>query len=586
MYTWRTRLALFATLATGCTGEITAPGTGPGSGPNGNGSGANGSGANGSGANGSGANGSGASAGVGGGGGGGNVGTDPTVCQPGVPATSQLPRLTRTQYDNTIRDLVGIESQPSSMLAPDTTGSVDQRAWDGYKAAADAISQQVMANPTSRARAIPCTPSGDGAACAQQMIETFGRRVFRRPLLAEEVTRFMTLYSRRAEVTMGGTFDEAAQLIIRSFLLSPSFIVRGETGGTADANNRIALDPYQVATRLSYMLWSSTPDDALLDAAATNQLGTPELLLAQAQRMLADTKARGMVRSFHETYAHMGALTRWDAIQRDATLYPAFNEAMVPLLSEETHRFFDHVVFDASGSFQDLVTSPVGFVNATLAPLYGLPAASYGAELTRVDLDPVQRPGVFTRAGFLTAYSLFNRPSAILRGAFLQKDVLCTTIGTPPPDAEGTPLPTAGLATNRERTDAQTAAAECAGCHHGLINPTGFAMESFDAIGMWQTAEKDTAAPINTAATVPVGATTVDVAGAADLMTAIAASPEAKRCYAQKWVAFAYERMPNSADACLVDNMKDRLTQGGYTILNLIADLTQSESFRVRVQEL
>jgi hypothetical protein len=418
------------------------------------------------------------------------------------------------------------------------------------------------------------------------MIETFGRRVFRRPLLADEITRFMTLYSRRAEVTMGGTFDEAAQLIIRSFLLSPSFIVRGETGGTADANNRIALDPYQVATRLSYMLWSSTPDDALLDAAAANQLGTPELLLAQAQRMLADTKAHGMVRSFHETYAHMGALTRWDAIQRDATLYPTFNETMVPLLSEETHRFFDHVVFGANGTFQDLMTSPVGFVNATLAPLYGLPAASYGADLTEVALDPAQRPGVFTRAGFLTAYSLFNRPSAILRGAFLQKDVLCTTIGTPPPDAEGTPLPTAGLPTNRERTDAQTAAAECAGCHHGLINPTGYAMESYDAIGMWQTAEKDTAAPINTVADVPIGATTVSVTGAADLMAAIAESPEAKRCYAQKWVAFAYERMPNSADACLVDNMKDRLTTGGYTILNLIADLTQSESFRVRVQEL
>jgi hypothetical protein len=186
----------------------------------------------------------------------------------------------------------------------------------------------------------------------------------------------------------------------------------------------------------------------------------------------------------------------------------------------------------------------------------------------------------------LTAYSLFNRPSAILRGAFIQKDVLCTTIGTPPPDAEGTPLPTAGLATNRERTDAQTAATECAGCHHGLINPTGYAFESYDAIGMWQTAEKDTGAAINTVATVPVGAAQVDVQGAADLMTAIAASPEGNRCYAQKWVAFAYERAPNSADACLVDTMRDRLTAGGYTVLNLIADLTQSESFRVRVQEL
>jgi hypothetical protein len=489
------------------------------------------------------------------------------------------------QYVNTLRDLVGIEGNPSSMLAPDTTGSVDQRAWDGYKAAADAVATQIMSTPAARSRAIPCTPSGDGAACASQLISTFGPRAFRRPLTDAETTRFNAIYTNRATVTAMGTFDEAAQLIIRSFLLSPSFLTRAEMAGTVDAAGLIPLNGYEVATRLSYLLWSSMPDDALFAAAAANELETQAQVLTQAQRMIADPKARAMVASFHEKYAHMGEGTRYEAIQRDEVLYPTFTQEMVPLISEEMARFFDHIVFGVNGSFRDLMTSPVAFVNSTLAPLYGLSASSYGADLTMVNLDPAQRPGMLTRAGFLTAYSLFNRPSAILRGAFVQKDVLCTTIGTPPPDAEGTPLPTEGLLTNRDRTDAQTAGDACAGCHHGLINPTGFAFESFDAIGAWQTNEKDTNAAINTAATVPIGATTVDVSGAAELVNAIADSPEAQKCYAQRWVQFAYARDVNSADSCTVETLATNLTRDGYTVQNLIADLTQAQSFRYRTLE-
>jgi hypothetical protein len=587
MYEWRTRTILAAAFLMGCTGEIQAPGSGPGSNPNGsgsNGSGSNGSGANGSGANGTGATGTGATGtgATGTGGAGGGPGGDPTVCVPGVPGTSQLPRLTKVQYDNTIRDLVGLDSSPSTMLAPDTTGSVDQRAWDGYKAAADAVSQQIISTPAARSRAIPCTTQD--AACAQQLVTSFGQRAFRRPLTDAEITRFTAMFTNRATLTATGTFDEAAQLMIRSFLLSPSFITRAEIAGTPEGD-KIALSGWEVASRLSYMLWSSMPDDALFAAAQANELQTQAQILAQAQRMIQDPKARAMVNAFHQSYAHMGAGTRWDTIQRDPALYPSFSLAMIPMLSDETSRFFDQIVFGQGGTFKDLMTSPIAFVNSTLAPIYGLPAASYGAELTQVSLNPAQRPGLLTRAGFLTAYSLFNRPSAILRGAFIQKEVLCTVIGAPPADAEGTPLPTEGLLTNRERTDAQTAGDACAGCHHGLINPTGFAMEAFDAIGAWQTTEKDTGAAINTVSTVPMGDTEVDVTGPADLMNAIANSKAAQHCYAQRWVQFAYERMINPADSCTVDNLATKLTGTGYTVLNLVADLTQSDSFRLRVQE-
>lgn len=562
MHSWDKRIVVFATLVAGCQGHL--------EGPNG---------------------GSGATSGIGApgaGGGAGGLGTasqgNPGVCVPGVPGTSQLPRLTRAQYDNTIRDLLGLQTQPSSLLAPDTVGSVDQRAWDGYKQAAETLSAAALTDSAARARTIPCVPSGDGVACARQLIAELGARAFRRPLTAEEQTRYEALYTNRAQLTAKGSFDEAAQLIIEAFLKSPSFLTRAETAETTEGQY-FALNGYEVASRLSYMLWGSMPDDALFTAAKNGALSTSEAILAQAQRMLQDPKARSMVSAFHAEYAHLGPGTRWQGYARDKALYPAFSDALVPLLSQETERLFDYLTFDGAGTFQDLLTSPVAFVNASTAPLYGLSAASYGAELAMVELDAQARPGIFTRAGFLAANALFNRSSAILRGAFIQKQVLCREIGAPPPGAESTPQPTEGLQTNRARTDAQTSGPACQACHHTLINPTGFALEAFDALGAYQATEKDTGAAIDSTATIAIGETNVNVKGAGELMQAIAKSPEAQRCYAQKWVQHAYQRQLNSADACTVENMSAKLTKGGYTIANLITDLTQSQSFRLRALE-
>lgn len=507
-------------------------------------------------------------------------GADPTVCIPGVPQTSQIPRLTRVQYDNTIRDLFGLESQPSSMLAPDTTGSVDNRAWDGYQRAAESIAAEVMADAGARARVITCEPTGEGTECAQQIVEDLGSRVFRRPLTEDEKARFLSLYTRRAELTPSGTFEEAVELLVQGFLVSPSFLMIGEITEQAE-EDRYVLSPFEVASRLSYMLWSSMPDEELFAAATAGELSTSEQILTQARRMMTDPKARAMVAAFHASYLHMGPYTRWTEISRDPERFPAFSEALIPLLSAETERFVDYIVFEQGGTFQDLVTSPVGFVNADLAPLYGLDPAEYaGSDLVRADLDPATRSGVFTRLGFLASHSLYDRTSPILRGAFLQKDVLCAPIGTPPPNAEGTPLPTEGLTTNRERVDAQTAAPACAGCHHTHINPTGFALEAYDAIGALQ--DMDNGVPIDSSASVVIGGTTVDVSGPVDLFDVIANAPEAHTCYARSWVQFAYNRELTNEDSCTVDDLASRLAEGGYTVLDLVADLTQSEYFRYR----
>jgi hypothetical protein len=277
---------------------------------------------------------------------------DPTICVPGVPGTSQLPRLTRTQYDNTIVDLLGVDIAPSSMLAPDSTGSVDQRAWDGYQLAAATVSEQVMTDANARAMVIQCTPEGDGSACASQLVADLGRRAFRRPLTEEEIARFDVLIQKRAEITPTDSFDDLAQLIIEAFLLSPSFITRSEIAENPEGDY-FALSPYEVASRLSYMMWNSMPDEMLFSAAESGELATSAGILAQASRMLGDPRARHMVEGFHEHYMHMGAGTRWADIIRDPAIYPTYSETLSPLLSEETFRFVDLVIFDLLGTFLD-----------------------------------------------------------------------------------------------------------------------------------------------------------------------------------------------------------------------------------------
>jgi hypothetical protein len=516
---------------------------------------------------------------------GGTAPVDPTACVPGIPATSQLTRLTHAQYDNTIRDLLGITNQPSAMLAPDGPGSVDQRAWDGYQSAASTIAPAVVASSALLGKILTCTPSGDGSACAQQFIQSFGKLAFRRPPTADEVSRFMALYTNRASITATGAFNEAIQVILQAFLVSPSFLARSETSTTMQGQ-RYVLSSYEVAARLSYMLWGTMPDAALFSAADANKLTTTDGIMTEATRMLADPKARTQLAAFHTAYALMGDNTRWSAAAHDSTVYPEFTVAMVPELTDEAQRFFDYVAFDLKGSFQDLITKPVAFVNKDLAPIYGLDASKFGTDMTMTTLDSSQRSGVFTHAGFLASYSSYNRTSPILRGAFLEKQVLCRTIGSPPDGAATTPLPTdASLDTNRKRVEQQTSGDACVGCHHSIVNPAGFALEAYDGVGAWQTTEHDTGVAIDSTADVLVGAKTVHVNSPVDLMTAIAASPEGQSCYAQRMLVYSYARDLTSQDVCTVQGLASKMGQSGYTILNMVSDLTQTDSFRYRATE-
>ncbi len=504
-------------------------------------------------------------------------------CVPGIYPTSQVPRLKNREYDNTIRDLVGLTGltesggdPPSSLLATDQGGELSDLGWSSYKTVAEMVAEQVMGNETMRGEFLECDPATDG--CLDSTIVDFGRRAFRRPLTDEEVSLFQGLND--PALTENGTPEEIAELILYGFLVSPMFLMRTETQETTDADGNYVLSSHEIASRLSYTLWGSMPDEELYQAADSGELATKEQILAQAERMLQDDKARLMVADFHRKYLHMEEGSRWDTFVKDEELYPEFSEELREPLIGEVEMFFEQTVF-GGGSFQDLLLSTTGFVNAETAALYGMDASGYGAELSQTELPG--RPGFLTRVGWLSAYSAAYRTSPIVRGAFITKEILGVDPGAPPPGASEEPLPDdPDLDTNRKRVEAQTSGSSCAGCHQTYINPPGFVFEAYDTIGRPQTTESDTGATIDTTADVLIDGDPVTVSEPESLMEEIANSTDAQYYYAQKWVGYAFDRTPNSQDACLVETLSANIAGGDYRVLDLIADITQADAFTVR----
>ncbi len=508
-------------------------------------------------------------------------------CEPGTPEGSSVLRLTNRQYDNTVAQLLGKDLQLSiTTLQSDSKGNMDARSWDSYQNAASTIASTIMTDAAVRAQVITC--STEDAACAQEVIADFGAQIFRRPLEADEVARYLALFSDTT-LTETGSFDEQLQVALRAMFQSPNFLTLAEASGTPEpdldgAGERYALTDYELASRLSYLLWDTMPDAELTAAAEAGALTQGNGLAEQAARMLQDDRAKGLVERLHMHYLRMGPNTRWADYTRDAAKYPHYSETQLEAVAQETLRVAESVVF-SGGSFEALMTTTVGYVNADTAPLYGLDPAQFGAELVPAELGAA-RPGLLTRAGFLAANSYGNRTSPIHRGAFIMKDVLCASIGNPSPNAASTPLPEDdGLVTNRDKTAAQTSIGpDCIACHETIVNPPGFALESFDAVGGVQST--DNGVPVNTEADVVIGANRVHVSGPVDLMNAIAASPEAKRCYAENWVAVAYNRVISPQDACTVDTIATRMASNpSYSISSLITDLANVESFRYRAHE-
>jgi mono/diheme cytochrome c family protein len=432
----------------------------------------------------------------------------------------------------------------------------------------------------SRKRIFECRPSrpADEARCAEQIISTLTRRAFRRPSTPEDLEVLMNFYEGgRAK----GTFDEGIELVLRRIIASPEFIFRAErepanlkTGGT------YRITDTELASRLSFFLWSTIPDDELLKLAGQGKLQDPVVLEAQVRRMLADPRANELVRNFAGQWLYLRNL---DSASPDIEEFPGFDDNLRQAFRRETELFFDSMVRE-DRSVLDLLTADYTFANQRLAEHYGIPNV-YGSQFRRVALGPESpRRGLLGHGSILTVTSLATRTSPVARGKWVLENIL----GTPPPEppANVPPLEKTddGAATGevlslRKRMEAHRTNPACSGCHR-IMDPIGFSLENFDAIGKWRT--KEGSSSINASGELADG-TKVD--GPLSLQKGLMRySPQFVRTVTGKLLTYALGRGVQYYDMPLVRRIVKDAARQNYRFSSVVLGIVKSAPFQMRTK--
>ena len=496
--------------------------------------------------------------------------------------TSRAPRLSHTQWENATRDLLRLDARSglSSTFIPDPTSglfdndgtglTVRNPLWTGYQRAAEQLADQISADPIALERL--SAPVGTPAERLSTFIRDFGLRVYRRPLTGAETTRLAALAARAAEFHPSlDPFSGGARIVIETTLQSPHFLYRPEMAPAAGEG--VPLSSYEVASRLSFALWNSIPDDALLAAAAADSLRTSAGVRVQAERMLADPRAHDMVGDFHFQWLDA---RKYADITRSTALFPEYDAELPESMRQEALRFVDAVVFDDLGGLDELLTASFTVADARIARVYGVTGPTTGWE--RIELGP-ERAGLFTQIGFLAAQSTSTESDPIHRGVQLNRRVLCANLPAPP--AEVPPLPPAGTGepqTQRQRINAHTGEGTCgARCHGTMINPIGFAFEHYDALGRWQ--DTDNGLPVDAAASYFFESGEREYRDAVALATVMATESATHRCYTGHWLEYLYGRRLNAVDNVLVDRVAERSLAGSANVRDVILDIVTSGPF-------
>jgi hypothetical protein len=561
------------------------------------------------------------------------VGTGSAIETP-PPAAGPAPlrRLTQEQYRNTVRELLGIKElgtdlpvdEGSAGFFGNTIAPVSELHLEKYGRAAELLARAAVQRLPGL---LPCqhpVAEADRSACATRFIERFGRRAYRRPLTVEEKVTLQALYTEGVQ-TSG--FEGGIRLVLEAVLQSPHFLYMVEPappGAREGSEARpVPIPPFALASRLSYFLWNSTPDETLLAAAEANQLRTREQIAAQTARMIADRRFRDTVSSFHLQWLD---LTELDGVEKRVRLHPLFTHDLRASMKEETIRFADHVVREGDGRLDTLLKGRFTFVDSRLRELYGLgipgkkpadkPAAAPVATAatsapsdakpgdksadnaaekppekpktvhperskdtwTRVDLGQVGRGGLLTQASVMTRHSHWDQPSLVLRGKLIREKLLCTVLPPPPPDVNNT-LPRADPKVSaRERFEEHRSEVSCGRCHR-LIDPLGVPFESYDAIGAHRT--MDGPVPVDPSSELS-GTKQNDgpVKDALELASRLAASQEVRDCVALQWFRYALGRDEGSADGASVAQIQKIFRESGYRVPALVAAIPVTDSFR------
>ncbi len=480
--------------------------------------------------------------------------------------SAALRRLTNSQYNHTMRDLLGDNSLPANQFPPEdfVNGFKNQYAAqnlsplleDAYSTAAEKLAKRAFRGSDSHGL-IACKPS---AACRAEFIQSFGRKAFRRPLEAAELRRYETLFQKEPDFAAG------AQLVVEVMLQSPNFLFRLED--TANSKWR----PYAAATRLSYALWDSMPDDALLASAARGDLDKPEGVEKAARRMLEDPKAKEALDEFVAEWLRFDrALTA----VKERRAFPLFNSGTALATTEEARRFVSDLVWN-NRDFTQIFTAPYSYINADLARIYQVeaPAADFG----RVSFPAgSERAGLLGQALFLALTAKPDETSPTARGLFVREQFLCQHVADPPPGVNTTlpPITQAKPMSNRERLAAHTNNRSCAGCHD-LIDPIGFGFEKFDAIGQRRESLKlsfgeasTVEIPLDTAGRV-AGLPNSAFASPKELGAVLAGSPQCQECIVKQYFRYVSGRTETPADRPLIRGVFDEFRKSGFRFQDMM----------------
>jgi len=517
---------------------------------------------------------------------------DALACQGRVLHPGSMPglvRLTHRQYDFAVHDLLGVDSNASAEFVGDQEFygfdnnaeklNVPSNQVSRYQVTAEAVAARAVADLTVLTRSVPCLAETRDDSCRDELLRTVLKLMFRRPLSDAELARYRSLFVAGNDLyAEGDAFTRGVRIVLEGALQSPAFLYRSELRDQPLDGAVVALDGYELAGRLALTLWSSLPDLALLNKAQSGALARDAELESEVRRMIADPRSARVLDDFYTQWLEFAKL-RFD---KDTSAFPGYVKADFERSAKaEALTFARNMTLTGEGTIVDLFTSPVSYVDATLAKVYGV-AAPTAAGLTRVELDPAQRAGLFTQLAFLAGHADALDGSPIHRGAYVQKRVLCREFGSLPANVGVLPARGGDIVTTRDQVEAKTSAPQCQACHKD-INPVGFAYESFDSLGRFRT--QDHGEPVDASGALSLDGQPAAFTGAVEFASELGASDKAKRCYETQWFRFAYGRKEGHDDACLLAELDSKVKAKDYSLKELLVALTTSRAFRFRAQE-
>jgi hypothetical protein len=404
--------------------------------------------------------------------------------------------------------------------------------------------------------------------CARRILEPLAHRAYRRPVTAKEVDRLAAFVKLAQD--RGDSFEAGIRVAVEGVLMSPGFLFRVERD-LPGAMHRVS--DTELASRLSYFLWSSMPDDELLGLAEKNRLQDPAVLQAQVKRMLADSKAHALVENFGGEWLQTRNL---DVLKPDPARFPEFDAALREDMRTETQMFFQAIVNEDRGVL-DFLDGRFTFLNERLAKHYGMSGVT-GPHVRRVELDGVQRSGVLTQASVLTVSSYPTRTSPVIRGKWVLDNLLNTPPPPPPPDVPALDEKAAGATVSmRQQLEAHRANPTCAGCH-SRMDPLGFGLENYDAIGRWRSI--DGKFPIDASGVLPNGKT---FTGASELKTILRADHFIfVRALSEKMLTYALGRGLEPYDRAAVEKLAKSVESDGFRFSRLVESTVESMPFQMR----